>query len=700
MKIAGELHRRNVFKVAFAYLVVGWVVLQVAEFISPLLRLPEWTVSFALYIGIIGFPFALIFAWAFELTPDGLKRTQDVKPEESVTHETGANLNRVITGLLALAVLILLVDRFVPVSQDDQVASLATDSKAKSIAVLPFVNMSDDPQQEYFSDGISEELLNALAKIRELRVAARTSSFAFKGKNQDITDIGQQLNVETVLEGSVRKSGQRLRITAQLINVEDGYHLWSETYDRDLTDIFAIQDEISGAIVSALKVHLTGNEPTLEERSVDLDAYNFFLLARHNLRRRTESSLLLASKQYQQAIDIDPSYAEAWAGKALATELLSDAAYGSIPRLRAIREAQALLDRAFELDAELAAAHATQGLLYLDQDEPMLARKSLEQAIELAPSEGILHSWLSNAWSDLGNYNAYRAALEQGYKIDPLHPAIRHNLAVEYGTSGEIARARELVTPGTPMAYELETVIAGVQGLFADQFKAATRAIELSEDGVDNLLELRRSLTLFYRLKNIQLALQGTSDSNSIWMHATIDPEKFASDFQLAPGQENTFELSVLSTALARLGQCERLLEDLASQDIQGKALYGGLDAPFGQVAMAVNYAYCQQELGQSMEARALAERIRQYIDTAVANGQPPDYFLLLARVQMLLGEEDAAMGSIRLAWQNFKLDWTDLLYPELAPLKTRSEYLELTQSMQQHLNSERAKLGWEPIAL
>jgi len=249
-------------------------------------------------------------------------------------------------------------------------AGPATVDVTPSIAVLPFVNMSNDPDNEYFSDGISEELLHTLAKIRQLRVAARTSSFAFKGKNQDITEIGNRLNVDTVLEGSVRKSGKRVRITAQLINVEDGFHIWSDTYDRDLTDIFAIQDEISAAIVDALKVHLSDGETTAKSQVIEAEAYNSYLLARYNFRRRTENSLNLAVKQYGQAIDIDPGYAAAWAGKASATVLLSENQYGTLPHSEALRQAQMMLDSAFSLDPNLGEAHATQALLHFLSNNP------------------------------------------------------------------------------------------------------------------------------------------------------------------------------------------------------------------------------------------------------------------------------------------------------------------------------------------
>jgi TolB-like protein len=707
VNILEELNRRNVFKVAFAYLVVGWVVLQVAEFISPLLRLPEWTVSFALYIGIIGFPFALLFAWAFELTPDGLKPTRDVQPEESVTHKTGANLNRLITGLMALAVLILLVDRFLPQGQniEEQAApdtTVTAADKPKSIAVLPFVNMSDDSQQEYFSDGISEELLNALAKIRNLRVAARTSSFAFKGKNQDITNIGQQLNVETILEGSVRKSGQRIRITAQLINVNDGYHLWSETYDRDLTDIFAIQDEISAAIVAALKVHLTGEESTTGKREIDLDAYNFFLLARHSLRRRTQSSLQLAVKQYQQAISIDPTYAEAWAGKALATRLLSETDYGTVPEADASRQAQTMLDMAFALNPDLGAAHATQGLLYWGENKLEAALRSLNRAIELIPNEGILHSWKFNTYTDMGNYNAGIVALEQAYKIDPLHQTIRHNLVLQLANTGQLARAREMVTAGSALASELDANVAIIQGHYADAVTGFSKGIELSEGGADNSMELQRRLTYFYNLKNTELALPGARKDELHLYRSELDPAEFVRSYQPMLEQERLISLVAHIKALVRSNNCEQALHRLADKDFANAevAIYGRMDEGVSHVDLAVNYAYCLQVLGRSEEARQLAQRVDAYIAQAVTNGEPPDYFCLLARVQMLLGENDGAMGSLRLAWQNYSLDWTDLLYPELAPLRSRPEYVELRESMQLHLNSERAKLGWEPVEL
>jgi TolB-like protein len=710
--LLAELKRRNVIRVAVAYIVVGWVVLQVAEFLSPLLQLPVWTVPFALYLGILGFPFALIFAWAYELTPQGLRRTQDVDPTASITHVTGSMLNKIIFVLMAMATLLLLLDRFLPNSPPDGAAVPTTEinvgsaeelipEKPKSIAVLPFVNMSNDPDQEYFSDGISEELLNALAKINELRVAARTSSFAFKGKNQDIIKIGNALNVETVLEGSVRKSGQRLRITAQLINVNDGYHLWSETYDRDLTDIFVIQDEISAAIVTALKVHLTNGEALASTRAVDLEAYNFFLLGRHSLRRRTEPSLKTALGQYQKAIDIDPNYAAAWVGKAAATALLSDDNYGQVPLEQAVVEAQRLLDRAFELDPDSGSAHATQALLYSMQSLHRDALTSVRRAIELTPTEGILYSWQFNALASTGEYNAALASLEQAYLADPLHQTIRHNLIMQYVYMGQRAKAREMVTQDSRVAYELEAGIAQLEGRWADAVNEYSRAIERSEGGYDYRMTFARSILYFFQLRNPELASPGVNERIRYIYQAVSDPNSFlarnpVSDFSAL----DIIKLTGQVGALTKTEQCPAVLTALAHKDFENTELYGDINGVPGDADLAIAYSWCLRQTGEQQQSLALARRIESYFNRAIANGEPPFYFAQLARVQMLLGEEDAAMGSLRLAWQYYGLDWYSLLTPEYSSLHSRGEYRELIEAVEQHTNAERAKLGWDPIEL
>ena len=283
MSFINELKRRNVFRVGVAYVIVAWLLLQVADVVLNNIEAPDWVFQAVLLLVAFGFPFALIFAWAFELTPQGLKKEKDIVPSDSVAHLTGRKLDFAIIGLLAIAVVFLVVDNYVlredPAPLVSDQIEPAIQAEEKSIAVLPFVNMSDDPGNEYFADGLSEELLNLLAKIPSLKVIGRTSSFAFKGKNEDLRLIGEALGVTTVLEGSVRKSGERVRVTAQLINVSDGSHIWSDTYDRTLDDIFAIQDDVAAAIIDALQIHV-GTNPTRGRPTDNTEAYALFFQAR------------------------------------------------------------------------------------------------------------------------------------------------------------------------------------------------------------------------------------------------------------------------------------------------------------------------------------------------------------------------------------------------------------------------------------
>ncbi len=305
-----ELKRRNVFRVGIAYVITGWLLAQVAEFAFENFGAPEWALRTFVIFLLLGLPLVLFVAWAFEVTPEGIKLEKNVDRSKSITTTTGRKLDRLTIGILAIAVAFLLVDKFFlgeRVANVDEI--VATESQ--SIAVLPFVNMSDD--NDYFADGLSEELLNLLAKVPDLKVAGRTSSFAFKGRNEDLREIGDALSVTKVLEGSVRRSGERLRITAQLINVADGFHIWSETYDRQMADIFDIQDDVAGAITEALQLHLNSD---VDRPTQNAEAYAYYLEA---LALRTYTSAeetILAQEFLDRAIAIDPGFARAYELKA------------------------------------------------------------------------------------------------------------------------------------------------------------------------------------------------------------------------------------------------------------------------------------------------------------------------------------------------------------------------------------------------
>jgi len=348
-----ELKRRNVFKVAATYAIVSWIALQVADTVFPALNVPPWVLSLLTVLLLLGFPIALLLAWAFELTPDGIKPTTAVSIEHSIRPQTGQRLNYVMTAGLALLLIVVVLDKYVfEPPATTATAALAVGGAGtpdKSIAVLPFVNLSSDQEQEYFSDGLSEEILNQLAQIDELRVTARTSSFSFKGRNEDLRVVGQQLNVRHLLEGSVRKAGNQLRITAQLIDAADGSHVWSRTFDRELNDVFAIQEEIAMAVSDTLSVALdVGTMARTRGGTTNLDAYDKYLRARAFDRQRGSSAdLVQAAQYYREAVALDPAFVRAWSD--LYLELTSWQIYVPDRVAEARREQEAIHARLREL---------------------------------------------------------------------------------------------------------------------------------------------------------------------------------------------------------------------------------------------------------------------------------------------------------------------------------------------------------------
>src|SRR5437763_3369010 len=304
-----ELKRRNVYKVAVAYTVISWLVLQAASLLFVTFEAPPWAMKVFVVAVALGFPIALVLAWAFEITPEGIKRAEDIEPSDSITHKTGRKLT-VLIVVLAMAASALLTYQLTKRGGASAKSERPVESSAaKSIAVLPFVDMSQAKDQEYFCDGISEEILDALAKVDGLRVVARTSSFSFKGKNTDVSEVANKLNVENVLEGSLRREGNRIRITAQLISARNGFHLWSDTYERELKDVFAVQDEITRAIVDALKVKLAVAPPARTRQNTE--AYDLYLQGLYFSNKSTEEELRKSLDLFQRSLEKDPNSARA-----------------------------------------------------------------------------------------------------------------------------------------------------------------------------------------------------------------------------------------------------------------------------------------------------------------------------------------------------------------------------------------------------
>jgi TolB-like protein/Flp pilus assembly protein TadD len=433
MSLFSELKRRNVFRVALLYLVASWLIIQVADVGVSLLGLPDWTGRLVFLLLLIGLPLVVVFSWAYEITPEGLKREKEVERDESITHETARKLNTAVIVLLLIAVGGMIADRLIPEESaaPGRTAAVTGDDAPvdKSIAVLPFVNMSADPENEYFSDGLSEELLNLLAKIPELKVAARTSAFSFKDADVGIAEIADALNVAHVLEGSVRKSGDEIRITAQLIKGSDGYHLWSQTWDRTLVDVFSIQDEIAAAVVDALKVSLLGELP--HASVTDTRAYELYLQAKAADNLRTRESMFEATQLLTQALAIDPDYVEAWVELGIVQTNLTG--FGHLPREEGFARAKISGERALELDPTHAQAMSqlAWNAMYWDWDFDE-ATRLLKEAVRLQPGNAsVLNTYavLRGIFGDIeGMTEMYENALER----DPVAMSVLSNLAGAY----------------------------------------------------------------------------------------------------------------------------------------------------------------------------------------------------------------------------------------------------------------------------
>jgi TolB-like protein/Flp pilus assembly protein TadD len=460
LSLFNELKRRNVLRVAAAYVVASWLIIQVVETLLPAFGFGDAAVRIASIVLAIGLIPALVFAWAFEITPEGLKKEKDVDRSQSISPQTGKKLDRMIMVALALALGYFAVDKFVLSPQRDAAAqqqqaaqlasateearqegrneSLAESYGVKSIAVLAFVDMSPERDQEYFSDGISEELLNLLAKIPELRVASRTSAFAFKGKNLGVKQIGKELNVTYVLEGSVRKVGQEVRITAQLIDAGSDTHVFSETYDITLDNIFAVQDEIAEKIVDNLRVTLLSAVPKVKQ--VDPAAYELFLKGIFLNGKVGKQNLEGAVAFLEQSTQIDSGYAPAWVSLGVAYR--NQAQYGYRDLQEGTNQARRAIERALALDPTLAHAWSKLAAIQLSYDWDFdAAQASIQRSLELEPNNYSALSTAAGLAMALGDLEKAIKLRSKALEIEPLGFGTRLMLGWDLMFSGRTEEA-------------------------------------------------------------------------------------------------------------------------------------------------------------------------------------------------------------------------------------------------------------------
>ena len=425
-----ELKRRNVYKVAVAYAVVAWLTIQAASIFLPAFNAPQWAMQVVILILVIGFPIALVFSWAFEITPEGIVRESEVSADQSITHHTGRKIVA-LTIVLAVVATGLLI--FQLIRRGSTSPSAATISN-KSIAVMPFDNLSGDPQNAYFSEGVQDEILTRLAKIAELKVISRTSTQRFKSAPNDLRQIAQQLGVANILEGSVQKANDQVRVNVQLINALTDTHLWADTYDRKLTDIFAVETEIAKTVADVLKAKLTGSEEHViaARPTENTEAHQLYLKGRFFWNKRTGNDLKKSIDYFQQAIAADPNYALAYAGVADGYVWLPGYTVGT-PR-DCYPKAAAAAKRALELDDTLAEARTSLALAFwLYNFDFSQAIREFQRAIELNPNYAIAHQqYGNNTLSALGRFDEAIAEGKRAVELDPLSLVINADLGTDY----------------------------------------------------------------------------------------------------------------------------------------------------------------------------------------------------------------------------------------------------------------------------
>jgi TolB-like protein len=698
----GELKRRNVFRVGIAYGVTTWVLLQITDVIAPLLELPDWAPKLIFLILAIGFFPALIFAWAFELTPEGLKREKEVDRDESITRQTGRKLDLAIIGILAIAVVLLLVDRQTGQAPTDVIRESAASSK--SIAVLPFVNMSSDPEQEYFSDGITEEILNSLAAVKELKVAGRTSSFAFKGQNEDLRKIGDTLGVEHILEGSVRKADTQVRITAQLIQVEDGFHLWSETYDRELNNVFAIQEEIATAILGELRATLLDEEvEAFESQRTDPEVYDLYLLAKQRMYSRTQQTIESAVDLLDEAIAKDSSYAPAYAQRAIATMLLSDRTYGTTPEAEAQRQGKRFSDRALELDRNLAEAWAATGLYYSNRPgEYSQAVDALTRALDLNPNLIDASNWLYVALSNMGEVSALPALIESMIEKDPLYRPAFGNGVQTFNDFGMPEKAQALIDrfttfdPNDPQLLQSHALHLFYRGDTAEGFDMARRSIELAP--TDSVARFVWSVALLQSHEISRLAEEG-QDGFRIDALDAIGNRDAA--FEVARGMATEGYLDGLFRLLVRSGRYKELTDYVAERwptldDFARNYTPNGSGYPImADLAIAYREQDNMREFDQAMAyiAGAKDELTEQGIDNFV-------FMLENAKYYALAEDDETALDWLEQSVEHGLQAYAPMVesWPALASLQDNPRFIELEAKMIANINEDRVALGMDPI--
>ena len=567
-----ELRRRNVVKVAVAYAIVGWLLVEVASVVLPTFKAPEWIMQVFTFLVIVGFPLALIFAWAFEITPEGIKREKDVDRSQSITHLTGRNIDYIIIAALSVALL------FFAFTHDwgGEEVKDSVGTADKSIAVLPFSNRSSEQENaQFLADGIHDELLTLLANLNSLTVISRTSVMKYRDTIKNMKTIGEELGVATILEGGVQRAGNQIRINVQLIDANTDKHIWAKIYDRTLTTetIFAIQSEIATSIAEQLEATLSPeDQKTLNKRPTqNLDAYNAYLRGRHLVVQRTRATIQGAVREFEKAIALDPDYAVAHAELALAIGLQGSRGYGALTTTERIARGAPHAERAMALDPTLAEAHAAAGfLLAAIQGNYEEAVTHFRRAIQINPNYSIVYTWIANNLDDnLGRYDEAFAMEEAALRLDPLSiPAIGNYVLamLERNRLDEAGRELEKLASIAPGIYaEYRGVLTSLDGKWANAVMGNLDALQINPRSIAYQNELARQFAVI-GLGKEALAISESPPPVVQRLLGRSEDAVTTAEARLAEDPDSLRDLRNLGLALASAGDYARawpILEDI-----------------------------------------------------------------------------------------------------------------------------------------
>jgi len=536
-----ELKRRNVSKVAVAYAVVGWLLIQIATQVFPFLEIPNWAIRLVILLTALGFPVALIIAWAFELTPEGIKRTEAA--DAAGQRSRGGIWIAVVVVAAMLSLGLFFLGRYTAGNATPRLHEAATVIPHKSIAVLPLLNESGDPKDEYFSDGLSEELIAALAQISGLKVIGRSSSFRFKDRTEEPKTIGKKLGVSSLLEGTVRKQGDRVRIVAELINAADGIEVWTRTFDRELKDIFAVQQEIARAVAESLRVTLLGSEEKSAQMATNsVEAHNAYLQGHFYSVRRNAEDYRKAIDYFDQAIQLDPSYALAYAERSEVWTVMGDL---TGQRSTAFSKARSDAEKAVAIAPSLAEAHAALGWVRAFTEWKFAEGLSeLQRAKELSPANPTANDLLARVIVYTGRMEEAERQARQAVELDPLSAATQFTLGRVLFYAGKL-----------------------------DEAYAAGR----------KMAELYPSASSSHRWQVLVAVQRG--DGETALREAQLEPDDSIRPFQLALAQYVRGDRKAADAALADLIANSR--DGLAYQVAQVYAVRGEVDKAFEWLQIA-----------------------------------------------------------------------------------------------------------------